>query len=204
MKKLVQLVSFVSLVCLVCSFVRAEDKLATMSYDQIITSSQGETITSKVWIKGNNMRMEQIAEGEKMITLMKEGTMYLYYPAQKMAMKMDISVGAGQGGQENPKDMMEYLKNIKAKSLGQERIEGKLCSVYQITYPQTRARGKVWVWKEKKFPLKSVMTVGSETITTRYRNVQMGINIPDSLFELPPGTQITDMSQMMPGVIPQE
>jgi len=174
-----------------------------MSYDQIITSSQGETITSKVWIKGNNMRMEQIAEGEKMITLMKEGTMYLYYPAQKMAMKMVISVGAGQGGQENPKDMMEYLKSIKAKPLGQEKIEGKLCDIYQVSYPQG-LRGKVWVWKAKKLPLKSVMTVGSETITTRYRNVQMGINIPDSLFELPPGTQITDMSQMMPGVIPQE
>jgi len=197
MKKLIQLICFVSLVCLVGSFVKAE-KITTMSYDQIITSSRGETMTSKVWIKGNNMRMEQIAEGEKMITLMKEGTMYLYYPAQKMAMKMDISAGAGQGGQENPKDMMEYLKSIKAKPLGQEKIEGKLCNVYQITYPQTGAKGKIWVWKGKNFPLKSVMTVGSETITTRYRNVQMDISIPDSYFELPSGTQIMDMSQMIP------
>lgn len=158
--------------------------------------------------------MEQIAEGEKMITLMKEGVMYLYYPSQKMAMKMDISAGAGQGGQENPKDMVEYLKSIEAKPLGQERIEGKLCDVYQITYPQiglpaedsakAGARGKIWVWKEKNFPLKSVMTVGSETITTEYRNVQMGISIPDSYFEIPSGTQIMDISQMMPGVIPQE
>ena len=206
MKKLIQLVClicFVSLVCLVGSFVKAEE-ITTMSYDQTITSSRGETMTSKIWIKGNNMRMEQIAQGEKMITLMKEGTMYLYYPAQKMAMKMDISAGAGQGGQENPKDMMEYLKSVKAKPLGQERIEGKLCDVYQIIYPQTGAKSKIWVWREKKIPLKSVMTVGSETITTRYRNIQMGINIPDSLFELPPGTQIMDMSQMLPGVIPQE
>jgi outer membrane lipoprotein-sorting protein len=214
MKKSIQLVSFVSLVCLVCSFVRAEEKLATMSYNRTITPSQGETITSKVWIKGNNMRMEQIAEGEKMITLMKEGIMYLYYPTQKMAMKMDISAGTGRGGQENPKDMMEYLKSIKAKPLGQEKIEGKLCNVYQITYSQTGlpaeasakagAKGKVWVWKEKNFPLKSVMTMGSEVITTRYRNVQMDISMPDSYFELPPGTQITDISQIMPGVIPQE
>jgi len=212
-KKLVQLVCFVCFVGLVGSFVKAEE-ITTMSYDQTITSSRGATMTSKVWIKGNNMRMEQIADGEKMITLMKEGTMYLYYPAQKMAMKMDISAGAGQGGQENPKDMMEYLKSIKAKPLGQEKIEGKLCNVYQITYSQTGlpaealakagVKSKVWVWREKKFPLKSVMTVGSETITTRYRNVQMGINIPDSLFELPPGTQIMDMAQMMPGAILQE
>ncbi len=203
MGKLIQLVCFVGLVCLVGSFVKAE-VITTMSYDQIITSSRGETMTSKVWIKGNNMRMEQIAEGEKMITLMKKGTMYLYYPAQKMAMKMDISVGAGQGGQENPKDMMEYLKSVKAKPLGQEKIEGKLCNVYQITYPQTGAKGKIWVWRGKNFPLKSVMTVGSETMTTKYRNVQMDINIPNSYFELPPGTQMMDMSQMMPGVIPQE
>ncbi len=204
MKKLIQLVCFVCFVSLVCSSIQAEEKLTTMSYDQTITSSRGEVMTSKVWIKGNNMRIEQIAKGEKMITLMKEGAMYLYYPSQKMAMKMDISAGAGQGGQENPKDMIEYLKSVKAKPLGQERIDGKLCDVYRITYPQTGARGKVWVWRGKKFPLKSVMTVGSETITTRYRNIQMGINIPDNYFELPPGTQIMDMSQMMPGVIPQE
>ena len=213
MKKIIQLICLVSLVCLVGSFVKAEE-ITTMSFDQIITSSRGETMTSKVWIKGEKMRMEQIAEGEKMIALLKEGTMYLYYPAQKMAMKMDISAGAGQGGQENPKDMMEYLKSVKAKPLGQEKIEGKLCNVYQITYSQTGlpakalakagAKSKIWVWKEKKFPLKSVMTLGSETITTRYRNVQMDISIPDSYFELPPGTQTMDMSQMMPGVIPQE
>lgn len=204
MEKLIRVVCLVSLVYLVCSFVRAEETLTTMSYDQIITSSRGAVMTSKVWIKGNNMRMEQIAEGEKMITLMKEGTMYLCYPSQKMAMKMDISAGVGQGGQENPKDMMEYLKSVKAKPLGQEKIEGKLCDVYQITYPQPGAKGKIWVWREKNFPLKSVMTMGSEVITTRYRNIQMGISIPDSYFKLPPGIQITDMSQMMPGVIPQE
>jgi len=192
MKKIIQLICLVSLVCLVGSFVKAEE-ITTMSFDQIITSSSQGTMTSKVWIKGEKMRMEQIAEGEKMITLMKEGTMYLYYPAQKMAMKMDISAGAGQGGQENPKDMMEYLKSVKAKPLGQEKIEGKLCHVYQITYPQTGAKGKIWVWKGKNFPLKSVMTVGSETITTRYRNVQMDISIPNSYFELPPGTQIIKM-----------
>ncbi len=251
MGKLIQLICLVSLVCLVGSFVKAEE-ITTMSYDQIVTSPSQGTTTSKVWIKGNNMRMEQIAEGEKMITLMKEGAIYLYYPSQKMAMKMDISAGAGQGGQENPKDMVEYLKSIEAKPLGQERIEDKLCDVYQITYPQTGlpadlsseasakgeasakagARGKIWVWRGKDFPLKSVMTVGSEilryaqdrpvlprtecsargegeatkgeTITTEYRNVQMGISIPDSYFEIPPGTQIMDMSQMMPGVIPQE
>ena len=213
MKKLVQLICLVCLVGLVCSSIQAE-KITTISYDQTITSSRGEVMTSKVWIKGNNMRMEQIAEGEKMITLMKEGTMYLYQPAQKMAMKMDINMGVGQGGQGNPKDMMEYLKSIKAKSLGQERIEGKLCDVYQITYPQkglpaealakAGAKSKIWVWRKKKFPLKLVMTLGSETITTRYRNVQMDISIPNSYFELPPGTQIMDMSQMMPGAIPQE
>ncbi len=177
---------------------------STISYDQIVTSPSLGTMTSRVWIKGEKMRIEQTAQGQKMVTLMKEGAMYLYYPSQKMAMKIDISAGAGQGGQENPKDMMEYLKSVKTKPLGQERIEGKLCDVYQIISSQTGARGKVWVWREKKIPLKSVMTVGNETITTRYRNIQIGINIPDSLFELPPGTKIMDMSQMMPGVIPQE
>ena len=177
---------------------------STISYDQTVTSPSLGTMTSKVWIKGEKMRIEQTAQGQKMVTLMKEGAMYLYYPSQKMAMKIDISAGAGQGGQENPKDMMEYLKSIKAKPLGQERIEGKLCDIYQIISSQTGVRGKIWVWKKNKFPLKSVMTVGSETITTRYRNIQMGINIPASYFKLPPGTQIMDMSQMMPGVIPQE
>ena len=213
MKKLIQLVCFIYFVGLASSSIQAEEKLTTMSYDQMITSSQEKAITSKVWIKGNNMRMEQISEGEKMIALVKEGAMYLYYPAQKMAMKIDIGAGAGQGGQENPKNMMEYLKSINAKPLGQERIEGKLCDIYQITYPLTglpvealakvEAKGKIWVWREKKFPLKSVMTVGGETITTRYRNIQMDINIPDSLFEIPPRTQIMDISQMMSGR-PQE
>jgi len=182
-------------------------EVSTISYDQIVTSSClgcGKTMTSKVWIKGNNMRIEQTVGGQQMITLIKEGAMYSYYPSQKMAMKMDASAKAGQEKQENPKDTVEYLKSIEAKPLGQESIEGKLCDVYQITYPQTGTKGKIWVWKEKNFPLKSVMTVGGETLTTEYRNVQMGISIPDSYFELPPGTQIMDMSRTIPGVIPQE
>ena len=191
MKKLIQLVCFVGLACLAGSFVKAE-KVTTMSYDQIITSPTGEIITSKVWVKGKKMRVEQIARGTKVVTLMKKGNVHLYYyPSQKMAVKMYMPAGIIQRHQENPREMAEYLKSTKAKPLGQEKIEGKLCDIYQVSYPQG-IRGKVWIWRRKNFPLKLVVGNSGESITIEYKNLQMSISIPDNLFELPPGTQIED------------
>lgn len=169
----------------------------TMFYEQIVTSPSQGTMVSKVWIKGEKMRMEHSTQEQKVITLVGEKVMYFYYPLQQMALKMNIATETSKKEQESPKNIMEYLKSINAKPLGQEQVADKLCNVYQVTWPETGSEGKIWIWIEKKFPVKSVMTVKGETVTAEYRNIQMDIPIPKSYFLLPQGIRIVDMSSIL-------
>jgi hypothetical protein len=63
-----------------------------------------------------------------------------------------------------------------------------------IQFTNEQGTVKQWIWQEKGFPLKieSVTSIGNVTITIN--NIDFS-DIPDSLFELPAGVQITDMGQ---------
>ena len=107
------------------------------------------------------------------------GTQYTWYPDQNIA----CQVPTGQG-QTNP---AEDTNQIIPTYLGTDTIDGKLCDVYQYTFQGSSA--KVWIWKEKWFPIRMETTTSGGTSIMEFQNIKFD-TLSDSLFTIPSSVQM--------------
>ncbi len=157
-----------------------------MKYDMLMTSPGVETITTKIWMKNNKMRTETTVEGETAVMLIDidTQTIYMYFPAQNMAMKMTY---------EQPESAIEEAQSIPDYNptiIGTETMDGKVCLVVEYTIEGQTT--KMWIWKDKGFPIRVEMTTAEGKIIMEYKNIDF-TDIPDSMFELPEGVDIIDI-----------
>jgi outer membrane lipoprotein-sorting protein len=131
-------------------------------------------------------------EGESYIIIMDQdaGVMYMYYPSQNMAMKMTFEGTDTQGAVQDPESLLQYNPDVT----GTETIDGKPCIVISYSEPGV-GTFKEWIWTEYGFPLKIETTTSEGTSTVEFKNISFS-SIDDSVFELPPGVEITDMSDI--------
>ncbi|HJH27695.1 MAG TPA: hypothetical protein C5S37_13250 [Methanophagales archaeon] len=162
----------------------------SVKYDTVITSPGNPSVTSKQWVKGNNMRTEITAEGQKMITIMNgdKQEIYMYFPEQNMAMKMDFS--------EAPESAVEEAVSIEQYNptvIGTETVDGMLCTVVEYVVPE--GKSKMWLWQKHGFPIRMEMTTSDGTSRIDWKNIEFG-DISDDKFELPAGVEIMDLADM--------
>jgi hypothetical protein len=146
-------------------------------------------------------------------------TAYLMMPQNKTAIKVDSAMmnkmqGAQAGGGNlasqmlaDPSQMQDQLKKNGGKMVGAEKVLNYLCDIWQINTdipnPQTQIKEnatiKVWLAHSLNIPLKVEMNSAKrgKFMTVVSKNVQTGVNIPASMFEVPKDYQVTDMKQMM-------
>jgi outer membrane lipoprotein-sorting protein len=60
-----------------------------------------------------------------------------------------------------------------------------------VEYSYGGATVKSWIWKEHGFPIRTETTTSEGTVIVVFRDIDFG-DIPDSMFELPPGVQIME------------
>jgi outer membrane lipoprotein-sorting protein len=163
------------------------------SYDYVITMPTGEKYTHKMWIKGGNMRseMENPAGGEPILSIvnMNEGMVYVYQPEANYALQMPID--QSEVDTTSPKDFLTPADTDNMLFTSRETFDNKECLVYETNYEGVK--GKIWIWEEAGMPLRVETTTGSDTIIVEFLNFSIG-NIDDSMFQLPAGAQIMDMS----------
>ncbi len=165
------------------------------SYDYVVTMPTGEELTHKMWVKDGNMRseMENPAGGEPTLSIvnMDEGMVYIYQPETNFAMQMPID--ESDVDTTSPKD---YFSEADSEDgllfTSRETFDNKECLVYETNYEG--GKGKIWIWEEAGMPLRVETTSGTETIVVEFLNFTIG-DIDDSMFELPSGVQIMDMSK---------
>lgn len=166
-----------------------------MSFECVSILPGGITMTNKMWIEGENMRMEgQMPETEESVIYIanqSENAMYFYQPAQKMATKMTYDNEDGKFS--SPLDEQEEIDHENALYVGKEKIDGKNCLVYEVS--DGDGKSKMWVWEDYGMPLRIEMESEGEKIIIEYRNVKIG-KIDADMFKLPAGTQIMDMANM--------
>ncbi|MEW6170770.1 MAG: hypothetical protein AB1472_04370 [Candidatus Omnitrophota bacterium] len=169
-----------------------------LKYTQIISSKSHATpITANILVKGKNVRMESSMQGQPVINIIKDGTtMYIYYPLQKMAMMTTVDKQA-QEQLPAAEDYMNYMQRFNPKKISTEIYDGKNCDVYEYQDLEQKAKVKVWLWQAKKFPLKTIITTSDDVITSESKNVETNVVISNDMFELPPGTKINNMQDMM-------
>lgn len=163
------------------------------SYDYVITMPTGEKYTHKMWIKGGNMRseMENPAGGEPILSIvnMNEGMVYVYQPEVNYALQMPID--QSEVDTTSPKDFLNPADTDNMLFTSRETFDNKECLVYETSYEG--GKGKIWIWEEAGMPLRVETTTGTDTVIVEFLNFSIG-NIDDSMFQLPAGAQIMDMS----------
>ena len=182
--------------------VTAADAAAfSVTYDQTMTTG-GKVIPSKVKSRDGLFRIESVVDGMQAVTIRTaNGEIYQYMPAEQMAMKLPKFDGLS-GPTDEAADYLSYLKKQNAQSLGTETVNGLPCEVYQFADASSGATTKVWVWKDRQFPVKMVRDTPQGPVTAEFSNIQLGAVIPDAAFVLPDGVQVMDMG-MMGGLLGQ-
>lgn len=161
--------------------------IASVKYDIMVTFPGMPATTQKAWVKKSKMRMEVIAQGQTAISLidLDAKTMYSYMPAQNMAIKMDFSQ-APQPATDTAKSVMDYQPVV----IGTETLDGKICLVVQYTFKEGTT--KMWIWTNYGLPIRSETTTAAGKMVIEYQNIDFS-DIPDSMFQLPAGVQITSL-----------
>jgi len=153
----------------------------------VVTAPGKPALTQKVWLKKNKMRMEMTAEGRSVANIidMEAKTMYMYMPAQNMAMKVDFSQAP-----EPPTQMASTLESYKPAVIGTETLDGKVCLV--VEYTAKEAKTKAWIWTKYGLPVRTEMTTPEGKTVLEYQHIEFA-DIPDSMFQLPAGVQILSL-----------
>ena len=173
---------------------------SSATYDLVISGGAiAGTETMTVWSTETKERMDFTVEGVKSITIIdKEAqVMYMYDPAQNMAMRMDLSsADTSRQTQSFTEVMAEYNPTV----VGTETIDGKKCTVieFETVTEGATVTQKMWVWKDYGFPIRVEMTssLTPETTVMEMKNIKFG-PIDPSVFELPAEVEIQDFQSMM-------
>jgi hypothetical protein len=169
--------------------------IPSVKYDQVMTSPRMPRMVQKVWVKGSKMRAEMTAQGQSVVTIVNLDTQttYMYIPAQNMAIRADLRQGQG------PRSTMsvsatEWSKLIltdpKTAVVGTETIDGKVCLLVEGADEEGKGL-KTWIWQEYGFPIRMEWPIAEGKLIMEWKNIEF-VNIPDSMFELPSGVQITE------------
>lgn len=158
--------------------------IGSVKYDMWVTAPGSPTAIISYWEKGNKIRTEMTEQGETVIMLvdLDEGTLYMYMPDQNMAMQMPFGQAA-----ESAIEEAQSITNYDYDIVGTETMDGKVCLV--VTYTVGNESAKMWVWKEHGLPIRIETTTPEGTTVIEFKNIDFS-NIPDSMFELPPGVTI--------------
>ena len=158
----------------------------------MVSTAQGRSTTTKVFVKDRMFRMEpqgahsySIMRGDKQLT-------WLVMPDQKSYMEMKADPN------KEPKAEEKVRGEVSRKLLGTETVDGHPTQKYEVTYTQGGKTEKMYQWMatDIKFPVKMAGVDGSWTM--EYKNIKMGSQ-PASLFEVPSDYKKTGMPSI-PGM----
>ena len=179
--------------------------LSTLLYSEVFafTASYEQTVSgtgidkpqkNAVKIKDTKVRMEVDGPNGKTITIIDGNTVYSYLSSEKRAIKL---LNKKPLGMEVLSDYRTYLISLAARVIGSQKIGSYDCDIYEFTDPRLNAVSKVWLWREKEFPIKVETRVPGGAVITLMENVNIGDDIDDSEFILPPGMEIIDFMEAL-------
>ena len=142
-----------------------------------------DTLTSKIYIKESNYRMEMVEDGQEVFVIVspEDGMTRVALVADKMYFEMPSN-----DMRSLMKDPFQSLKHVtsmgESTSLGTEEINGYECEKIEISLEGTPQMTQ-WVAKDLGFPLRIVLhTVGDKLV--ELSNVQAE-ELDDALFKVP-------------------
>ena len=169
--------------------------IPSLHYDTVITEPDSSPETVEIWLKGDKIRTESDVPGQAasgMILDFATGVQYTFTPGMEAVYRMtyeDSVITIITQTQSVP-----YYEPVV---LGTETMDGKDCLV--IEFDDGEAMVKMWLWKEHGLPVRTERTDDEGTTIYEFKNMDFS-DIPDDMFEIPPGIEIIDMESPLPGL----
>jgi hypothetical protein len=155
----------------------------------MVSTSNGQKHTSKIYTQGKKFRMESPDQPGYNIMRMDKNLMWMVMPDQKAYMEMKIDPS------KQPRTEEKVEGEVSRKLVGNETIESRMTDKYEITYKDRERTTKMYQWiaRDIKFPVKVAAIDGSWIV--EYKNIKIGSQ-PDPLFEVPAGYGKMNMPSM--------
>lgn len=161
-------------------------------FDYRMTQPESEPLVGRGYVKGNRFRQELTGAHSAALLDFSTRIAYALLADQQLAVRVDFAQALGDG--ERPLDRVLALAP-EASPVGAELIAGQPATIYETAEDGMSAR--LWVSNEYGLLLRLEATTPGGAVTTEYSGYRFESQ-DDSLFELPPGTQIVDV----PGALP--
>ena len=159
----------------------------------MVTTSEGMTTNTKVFVSADKSRME--TPQSVTISRMDKKVVWILMPEQKMYMEQAFDPSKVMASSEKVEGEIERMP------LGKDTVNGKITDKYKVTYQIGGNKDEMFQWIESgsNLPVKSAAVDGSWSV--EYRNIKTGPQ-PDSLFEIPAdykkfSMDMPDMGDMM-------
>jgi hypothetical protein len=181
-------------IVVVCAFSFSGITFAAEFKADFIKKQHGIETKSKIYVKGEKMRMDMTKEGEKHSTIHRtdKKMIWIIHHGDKMYMEMPAMVETLQASKLD----MDITKIADRKKVGTEKVNGYKCNKYLITY-KDKSMGEMTQWISKKldYPIKTVYHSSYGDMYTELKNIKEG-GIKNSVFEIPKGYQKMSMPGM--------
>jgi outer membrane lipoprotein-sorting protein len=163
----------------------------TVTYDQTVKPSSGPLMNMKAWHKDNLLRIEMKDSGQDIIIIGNNSGAYKYLPAENMAMEVKRN-SLNEDYMKYPEKYRNYIKILGARTIGKDIVDGEKCDIYKYLDKLSAAEVTIYLSIRKKLPLKIIISNSSGTTEILFKNIKIGGNIPDMLFQLPAKVKIVD------------
>lgn len=163
-----------------------------VSFDQKITVNDSPIADFKVLVQDKNVRTEASYNGMNIVTVRNENGVFHYYPEQKTAQKIPASM-IKPNLTDDIANFGAYLEKNKAVVVGSEKVGDKDADIYQYKDETSQADTKVWMWKEKNFPLKIEVASGEGATVVEFNNIQFDPAVDPVSFQIPADVNIMEL-----------
>jgi len=170
-----------------------QKRASVMSYVQIMDIGGRQTKQAMKFTNGKPvaMKMQMAPGGGWILVLLDKQVEYTYDPKTKTAMKMSMGGNGSEQGKPPAGLKIPKLEDMKAPTVSSDTVDGVEC--WKIVSPSLGSDNSA-VWMDKEYGLVRQMESGGTITKIQYEQINA---VPDSEFQLPPGTKVQDMGAMM-------
>jgi outer membrane lipoprotein-sorting protein len=159
----------------------------------VITGGEGGT-PAELWAKGDKTRIEKAADGEKVVSLQLGDTLYIYRLGSRTGTKKRLGHGLDSMGIIQK---IDWLKE-RGEIIGSEKIGNEVYDEYQYEKRGVTGGEIIRAFLSAKTSAPRIWSSMSfhgnqaDTTTTYYRDARANPDVPDEMFELPPGVKFSE------------
>jgi outer membrane lipoprotein-sorting protein len=99
-------------------------------------------------------------------------------------------------------EVFSKLDSWKKSKVGSDKVGDIACDLYAFkdTADGQAIEGKVWLWKEKNFPVRITQSAQGRTVTVEHSEAEINEKIALEMFEPPAGVKFLEPPAVTPGV----